>query len=325
MVHQCCYFICSFSFKTSLLLLYYRVFGVSDGFRKAVIVAWILVLCYFIADVLAAIFECNPVSFYWDQSIPGGRCVNTVAFYRWNGVAGACMDLMILTLTIPMIWRLSLRTSQKLQLTAVFTIGSFVFAASIIRVTTFSQVVLPDITYTLVPSSTWSTMEQAIGVICACLPVMPTLFRHVFGMKGSHNASNQKFHGHGGGSSSGNNKESGGGGAGPAANRFGAVWPKGRWGQHQHPSSDRSNVKTDYDNDIYNPTKIEDYEMGVPTRVTTVDHVSGRRANSTAGLPVPTATSDGAVPSSAGGAEKSSHIPKWFVKRDLNYEILERV
>ena len=239
------------------------------------------------------------------------------------------MDLMILTLTLPMIWRLSLRTSQKLQLTAVFTVGSFVFAASIIRVTTFSQVVLPDITYTLVPSSTWSTMEQAIGIICACLPVMPTLFRHVFGMKGSENASDQKFRGHGNGfDDSGDSKESGGQAPG---NRFMPGWPKGRLGPHNE-SSERSNVKTDYDNDIYNPAKIDDFEMGVPTRSTTVDHVSGMRTSSTAGLPpsaaTPTGSTNAAVPGGeviGDGMTEKSPKPKWYVKRDLNYEILERV
>lgn len=311
MVHQCAYFICSFFFKTSLILLYYRVFGVSNGFRKVLVVAWIIVLCYFVGDVLAAVFECSPVAFYWDQSIPGGHCVNTVAFYRWNGVAGACMDLMILTLTIPMIWRLSLRTSQKLQLTAVFTIGSFVFAASIIRVTTFSQVILPDITYTLVTSSTWSTMEQSIGVICACLPVLPNLFRRVFRMKGSKNASEQKFSGHGSSSAGKGSNQ---------ANKLAAAWPKGRWRQHQSP--DGTNMKTDYDNDIFNTMKSEDFELGVPTKVTTVDHVSGMRADSAGGLSTtPPLSGTDAVPNS--GSEKS-HIPKWFGKKDPEYEILER-
>lgn len=158
---------------------------------------------------------------------------------------------------------------------------------------------------------------------------MPALFRHVLGMKGSENASDQKFRGHGNGSDdSGDNKESGGQAPG---NRFMPGWPKGRWGPHKE-SSERSNVKTDYDNDIHNPGKIDDLEMGVPTRSTTIDHVSGMRTNSAAGIPptiaTPAAPTNVAVPSgevSSDGMTEKSRKPKWYVKRDLNYEILERV
>ena len=241
MVHQICYFICSFFFKTSLILLYRRIFGVSAGFRKVLIVAWCIVLCYFVGDVLAAIFECKPVSFYWNKAIPGGKCVDTVAFYRWNGVAGACMDLMILTLTLPMVWRLSLRTSQKLQLTGVFLIGSFVFAASIIRVTTFSKVILPDITYTLVTSSEWSTMEQAIGVICACLPVLPPLFRWMITGNSVSKASGK--------GSSGSSED------GKFTKNFPMV-------KRFRKSENETTQKTNYDADIHGFARIDDGEVG---------------------------------------------------------------
>jgi len=124
MALQIFYFCSAALFKSSLILLYYRIFGVSKGFRKALLVAWIIVLCYFVANLLAAIFECNPIAAYWDKSIPGGKCVNTVAFYRWNGVTNLLIDFMILTLPLPMIWRLSLKLQQKIALTALFLLGA---------------------------------------------------------------------------------------------------------------------------------------------------------------------------------------------------------
>lgn len=57
-----------------------------------------------------------------------------------------------------------------------------VVVASIVRVTTFAEVVATDITYTLVASSVWSTVEQAIGIICACLPILPALFTRLLGL-----------------------------------------------------------------------------------------------------------------------------------------------
>ena len=124
MALQIFYFLSSVFFKTSLILLYWRIFGVSAGFRKVLVLAWTIVICYFVANLLAAIFECNPVAAYWDKTIPGSKCVDTVAFYRWNGVANLLIDFMILTLTIPMVWRLSLKVKQKVTITGLFLLGS---------------------------------------------------------------------------------------------------------------------------------------------------------------------------------------------------------
>lgn len=124
MALQIFYFLSSVFFKSSLILLYWRIFGVSRDFRKVLLVAWTIVILYFIANLLAAIFECKPVAAYWDHTIPGAKCVDTVAFYRWNGVANLLIDFMILTLTVPMIWRLSLKLKQKITLTGLFLLGS---------------------------------------------------------------------------------------------------------------------------------------------------------------------------------------------------------
>lgn len=49
-------------------------------------------------------------------------------------------------------------------------------AASIIRVVAFDQVDFNDIQFTLVTASIWTTIEQSIGIICACLPTTRPLF-----------------------------------------------------------------------------------------------------------------------------------------------------
>ena len=49
-------------------------------------------------------------------------------------------------------------------------------AASIVRVVAFDLIDVNDITYTIVPVSMWNSMEQSIGIICACLPTTRPLF-----------------------------------------------------------------------------------------------------------------------------------------------------
>ena len=115
--------------KTSLILLYYRLFSLLRWFRWELVLVWILVVLYFIVVVLVAILECKPVSYIWDESIPGGTCINRYEFYRWNGVVNLILDFMILTLTMPVIWHLQLKSRQKVSLTVVFLLGLlYVFA-----------------------------------------------------------------------------------------------------------------------------------------------------------------------------------------------------
>lgn len=85
---------------------------------------WLLVLGYFVADTLVAIFECTPIGYYWDKGIKGGHCVDQDAFYRWNGVANLLIDFSILVLPMMMVWRLKLDIRSKVTLSGVFLLGT---------------------------------------------------------------------------------------------------------------------------------------------------------------------------------------------------------
>ena len=44
------------------------------------------------------------------------------------------------------------------------------------RVVAISWIDVTDITYTIVPVSIWTLIEQNLGIVCACLPTMRPLF-----------------------------------------------------------------------------------------------------------------------------------------------------
>ncbi|KAL6718244.1 hypothetical protein ACLMJK_004332 [Lecanora helva] len=170
------YFCNSVAFKTSSLLLYYRIFNVVAWFRRTLLGAGFIVVSYGIICLLLTFLECRPLKFYWDKSVPGGTCLDQAAFYKWNGFANLLVDLMILFLTFPIVWRLKIELKQKIQITAVFLVGFFVLAAAIARVATFDQLKLKDESYTVVTPTVWSIVEQGLGVTCACLPTLGHLF-----------------------------------------------------------------------------------------------------------------------------------------------------
>ena len=120
---QLLYYATAVSVKTSLILLYYRIFGVVRWFRYLLAAMFAIVLQYFIVCLFVAVFECKPVAFYWDKSIENGTCINQKQFYRWNGVANLLIDFLVWMLTLPLVWRLHLSLRQKLSLSFVLVLG----------------------------------------------------------------------------------------------------------------------------------------------------------------------------------------------------------
>ncbi|KAL8991365.1 MAG: hypothetical protein Q9177_000206 [Variospora cf. flavescens] len=195
MAVQVLYFFTAVAIKTSLILLYYRIFGVIRWFRWVLAAALTIVLLYFIVCLLVAVLECQPVAFYWDKSIRGGTCIDQNQFYRWNGVANLLIDFMVWSLTLPVIWHLNLNLQQKLSLSVIFALGLLACAASIVRVVAFNQVNFDDITYTLVTASIWTTIEQSVGIICACLPTTkPLMGRLLANIKSSRKGHSDNTH-----------------------------------------------------------------------------------------------------------------------------------
>ena len=105
---------------------------------------------------------------------------------------------MIWSLTLPLVWRLQVSTRQKLSLSTIFLLGILYVSllpifqvakdslalsaciASIVRVVTFNQVNPIDVAYTIAPTAIWTVIEQALGIVCACLPTTKPLFDRLF-------------------------------------------------------------------------------------------------------------------------------------------------
>ena len=121
---QISYFSTSVAFKTSLILLYYRIFGDVRSFRYVCILAEAIIACYFVVCLFVTIFECKSVSYHWDKNIPGGSCINEPQFHQYNGVANLLIEFMILSLTFPMVWNLKINVRQKVTLSGIFALGT---------------------------------------------------------------------------------------------------------------------------------------------------------------------------------------------------------
>lgn len=77
------------------------------------------------ANVLTCIFQCLPISYVWEQVIPGvhGKCVNINQFYLANAALNILTDFLTYTLPMPMLWQLHLPKRQKIGLIAILGLG----------------------------------------------------------------------------------------------------------------------------------------------------------------------------------------------------------
>ncbi|MCJ1339273.1 hypothetical protein MMC09_004562 [Bachmanniomyces sp. S44760] len=66
---------------------------------------------------------------------------------------------------------------RRIQLCAVFLLGSFVCVASLVRVVVVQGLGAGDVTWEMIPATIWSFCEPATAIICACLPAISTMFR----------------------------------------------------------------------------------------------------------------------------------------------------
>ena len=182
--------------KTSICLLYLRIFTTVKWFRKAVGAIMAFVLLYAVASIIATIFQCSPVSRFWDHSIDG-HCINVTRFWYANAAASIFSDFVILFLPMPVVRDLQLPSRQRWGLALVFGLGIlYVFASwsfnqsltsssvcitSILRMITLdTSSKAPDATYGSLRSTVWTTVEANIGIICACLPMLKAPLATIF-------------------------------------------------------------------------------------------------------------------------------------------------
>ncbi|KAI2822937.1 hypothetical protein CBS12448_11057 [Aspergillus niger] len=147
--------------KLSVILFYRRIFGMN----KAMWFCVALTIGYWVSCTIAFLVCCRPVSYYWTQYADpaGGRCVyNLYPFYIGNAAANVTTDVIILLVPMPVIWRLHMRTTQKVLVCSIFLLGSLSV----------------DITWIMGNVFIWSSVEPCIGIVCACLPTLQPLLRY---------------------------------------------------------------------------------------------------------------------------------------------------
>lgn len=108
--------------KLSILLFYRRLFP-TPWMRLACNIVGGFLMLWYLAFQITAIVQCIPTRYYWDKKGEKGNCIKLVPFYIALAASNVATDVLILTLPIPLVWKLQVKTSKKIGLTITFLLG----------------------------------------------------------------------------------------------------------------------------------------------------------------------------------------------------------
>ena len=81
-----------------------------------------LSLAYFASVLLETFLLCHPVAYNWDNSIDN-TCNDPSLAYLLAAITNLLIDVIIVFLPLPLLWRLQMQTSKKAAITAMLSLG----------------------------------------------------------------------------------------------------------------------------------------------------------------------------------------------------------
>ncbi|KAJ5426088.1 hypothetical protein N7465_001158 [Penicillium sp. CMV-2018d] len=82
--------------KLSILLFLRRLHSRSQVVKYLIWSSFAIVTSLCTTVILVEIFQCNPVAYVYDTTIPGGKCINQGAFYVSTAALTLFTDIMVL-------------------------------------------------------------------------------------------------------------------------------------------------------------------------------------------------------------------------------------
>ncbi|KAK3380964.1 hypothetical protein B0H63DRAFT_194916 [Podospora didyma] len=171
------YFTIASTTKLGILLMYNRIFFVSDAFRVQLWITSALIVVFWIGCTVATLTNCIPLEWSWINSLADPRyCFNYNIFWMAAGACEMFLDVLVLTMPISVVIRMRLSLRDKLTAAGIFLLGGFVIITGLVKV------ILGYPPGSRVPSyhntEVWTTVHTGMAIVCASLPIFkPLLWR----------------------------------------------------------------------------------------------------------------------------------------------------
>jgi hypothetical protein len=109
--------------KLSILVFLRRLESQSRIVNGMIWGAMIFVILLFVAVLFVDIFQCNPVTYVYDMSIPGGKCIAQGAFYVSTAALNLFTDVVVLAIPVIITWNLQMPLRRKLAVCIILCLG----------------------------------------------------------------------------------------------------------------------------------------------------------------------------------------------------------
>ncbi|KND87613.1 hypothetical protein TOPH_07738 [Tolypocladium ophioglossoides CBS 100239] len=166
--------------KLSIILFLRRVIGVRRAVRMALDFMAVAVVIWGLSNFFYTIFFCQPVAYYWDRTIPGGRCVgNHVYMIESKLIASIAvvMDFIILLIPMPTVWNLQIKTKRKIAISSILGVGVVVCIFSLLRAVQFGYFDTANLSTSSNLEGLWTLLENNFTVMCGSMPQLGPLFK----------------------------------------------------------------------------------------------------------------------------------------------------
>ncbi|CAK7216614.1 hypothetical protein SBRCBS47491_002887 [Sporothrix bragantina] len=166
--------------KSSVLIFLLRLFGQKNGIRRLILWLNAINLAQMVGIFVALIFQCTPIAFNWDRTIPGGHCVDQRLLFVSTSAFNIFTDLVVLGLPLYILADLKIRRRTKIGLIFIFLLGILVTITSIARMAIFIQgffglAVSDDPTFNI--GFITSAIETNLALITASIPALRPFLR----------------------------------------------------------------------------------------------------------------------------------------------------
>jgi hypothetical protein len=109
--------------KISVLFLYLDIFTVQISFRRTLYGFITFIGLFFIGFLVTIVTLCQPFSHYWNVTGPG-HCGSLAGSQIATSSINTVVDLAVVLLPIPMLWRLHMRKEKKYKIMGIFAVGA---------------------------------------------------------------------------------------------------------------------------------------------------------------------------------------------------------
>ncbi|MCJ1463900.1 hypothetical protein MMC07_002509 [Pseudocyphellaria aurata] len=122
--------------------------------------------------VLETLLLCRPLAYNWNPTIPGGHCADRPKAWLSSGIINLLLDICIIYMPLPLLWKLQMPTTKKLGITAMFGVGAVILVFTIFRIVSIRRLDPKDLTYGFVWVIYWGVLEPLLGIVNACAPTV---------------------------------------------------------------------------------------------------------------------------------------------------------